>query len=167
MFYLSDSEMCDGGSFIMLCGAPGSGKSTKARELASTLPGNWVVVSSDDIRTELFGTRKDQNHNKEVFNEAHKRIKANLDLKFNVIFDATNCNSRFRKYAISWAKKSNNYGRSVCMIMHTSLLDCVKNNQTRDESMYVPEEVIERMYMQLKSNPPTMNEGYDIIAFSR
>jgi len=114
MFYLSDSEMCDGGSFIMLCGAPGSGKSTKARELAS-----------DDIRTELFGTRKDQNHNKEVFNEAHKRIKANLDLKFNVIFDATNCNSRFRKYAISWAKKSNNYGRAVCMIMPTSLLDCV------------------------------------------
>ena len=44
---------------IMMCGIPASGKSTIARNLQQLI-GNTPIVSMDDIRVYLFGTRKCQ-----------------------------------------------------------------------------------------------------------
>ena len=79
----------------MLCGLPGSGKSTYAKELADLT--GAVICSSDAIRAELFGDINSQTNNDAVFSELHKRVKENLRKNVNVIYDATNISSKRRR----------------------------------------------------------------------
>ena len=79
--------------FVMMCGLPGSGKSTYADELARKE--GFIVHSSDKIREEL-GDVNDQSKNEQVFTILHKRIKDDLRSEKNVIYDATNINRKRR-----------------------------------------------------------------------
>lgn len=81
--------------FLMMMGIAGSGKSTIAEKLKVTM-NNCVLLSSDAIREELYGDRRDQNHNTEVFAEMHKRTISSLKEGRDVIYDATNINSKRR-----------------------------------------------------------------------
>ena len=51
--------------FIMCCGLPASGKSTKAQKLAEQY--NATIFSSDALREELFGDIDHQDNNQELF----------------------------------------------------------------------------------------------------
>lgn len=51
----------------MLVGLPASGKSTYAKKLSKKE--NAIILSSDELRKELFGNINNQNHNAEVFKE--------------------------------------------------------------------------------------------------
>lgn len=79
--------------FTMMIGLPGSGKTSRAKELE----GQNVICSSDEIRRELFG---DEGHvctkqeNAKVFEEMFKRTKSNLLAGNNVVYDATNLSKR-------------------------------------------------------------------------
>lgn len=42
--------------FIMMVGLPGSGKSTWAKEYVKTSENETVILSSDAVREELFGS---------------------------------------------------------------------------------------------------------------
>lgn len=75
-------------TLIIMCGISGSGKSTKAKELKSKY--NAVIISTDDIREDIFKNIHDQEHNKEVFRIAYDEINMFIELSHNVIFDATN-----------------------------------------------------------------------------
>ena len=79
----------------MMVGLPGSGKSTYAKQLSEET--NAVICSSDTIREELYGDENSQDNNDEVFKILHSRIKENLKNGKNVIYDATNINSKRRK----------------------------------------------------------------------
>ena len=57
--------------YIMV-GLPGSGKSTYSKKLSKEI--NAEIVSSDDIRIELFGIDKKVPNSKKVFKEMRKRI---------------------------------------------------------------------------------------------
>ena len=59
--------------FIMMIGLSASGKSTCAKAIKEA-----TIISSDEIRKELFGDYKDQKHNHLVFEEMRKRIKQSL-----------------------------------------------------------------------------------------
>ena len=61
----------------MMVGLPGSGKSTATEYFAKVYNAN--IHSSDDIREEIFGDVNDQEHNKEVFEILHKRIKEDIE----------------------------------------------------------------------------------------
>ena len=78
--------------FVMMVGLPRSGKSTYAKELADEI--SAVVCSSDAIRQELCGDENLQNKNEDVFRVLHRRIKEYLRKGTNVIYDATNINSK-------------------------------------------------------------------------
>ena len=80
---------------IVLMGLQGSGKSTKAFELKEKMS-NTLIISSDDLREELLGDRTNQEHKDLIFKEVYKRVKENLQNGVNVIYDATNTNSRRR-----------------------------------------------------------------------
>ena len=54
----------------ILIGIPGSGKTTFAK---SKLFENYIYLSSDEIRKELYGF-ENQEHNNEVFDLLHKRL---------------------------------------------------------------------------------------------
>ena len=82
----------------MLVGLPASGKSTWAKE--QSLP----IVSSDDIRNELFGGEYNSADNAKVFATARERVCEYLKDGKDVIYDATNISYQSRKPMIKAAR---------------------------------------------------------------
>lgn len=138
---------------IMLIGIPGSGKSKYAKELAKKE--NAIVLSSDELRNELFGTVNEFNKNGELFQELYKRTKTQLENENNVIIDATNIN---RKRRIGVIKQFNKYQKE-CWYMCTPYEICNIFNNNRDR--VVEKEVIDKMYKTF--HVPSYIEGWDKI----
>lgn len=76
---------------VILCGLPGSGKSTLVNERYSL----YAKVSLDDIRSTL-SDRSDQSQNDMVVRMAHEQLKTLLRQGRDVVFDATNYRRDFR-----------------------------------------------------------------------
>jgi predicted kinase len=138
---------------IMLCGLPASGKSTLAevlhvKELA-------VVLSSDDLRDELYGDVDHQDDNDKVFIELHRRAKLLLNSGTNVILDSTNISSKRRKAIVEEFKKFH------CEVYYFSKTfdECVLSDGLRERT--VGKRVIDRMYKSLQV--PTFSEGWNEI----
>lgn len=144
--------------FIMLCGLPGSGKSTYASNLKTAEPlMDYQILSSDAIRAEICGDENSQDKNGEVFTILHQRVKDNLREGKHVIYDATNINSKRRKAFLDELK--NIPCRKECYIIATPYELCLSMNQKRERN--VPESVIKRMYMNWET--PYYFEGWDNI----
>lgn len=139
----------------VMVGLPGSGKSTLSYRLAQET--NTVIFSSDELRKEMFGDTEDQNHNADVFNELHKRIKHCLNNGGNAIYDACNISSKRRRAFLSELKKIDCVKK--CVIAATPYEQCLKNNKNRDRQ--VPEYAIDNMYKHW--NTPYWFEGWDDI----
>ena len=137
----------------MLCGLPASGKSTYANELAKNM--NATVLSSDALRLEMFGDETDQDHNQQVFQELHKRVKEHLRAGKNVIYDSTNISSKRRRSFLEELKKIDCF--KECIIIATPYEQCLENNKNRERK--VPEWVIERMYRKWQT--PHWFEGWN------
>lgn len=142
-------------TFVMMVGLPASGKSTYAKELAEEM--RAVICSSDAIRKELYGDENSQDNNEEVFKLLHSRIKECLKKGVNVIYDATNINSKRRRAFLSELRNIPCTKR--CVVMTTPFKECCERNDSRDR--VVPYEVIERMYKNW--NTPYWFEGWDEI----
>jgi len=135
----------------MMVGLPGSGKSTWAKKR------NGIICSSDDIRKNYYGDESFQGDNKLVFQLLHEDIINNLKDGKDVIFDATNLNSKKRR---SFLKSIENMKvEKTAVIMATSLEKCLEQNQKRSRN--VPESVI---YLMRESfSIPMIQEGFDQI----
>lgn len=157
--FLKDDYSDNGGILVMLIGPPGSGKSTLADKIVESI-NNYIIVSPDKIREELLGDPSIQTHNTEVFNKVYSDIVKYLEEGYNVIYDATNCRSIYRKKVID-ACKAYTY-KIIALVSSTTLSECFRQNESKNR--YVPEEVIERMYFTLRKHPPTIFEGFDLIA---
>ena len=99
--------------FILFCGLSGSGKSSYINKYAEGLHKeeyNVLVVSSDEIREEVYGDINDQTHNSEVFQRIHKTIQqwATRDYNENdvLIVDATNLTRKHRMAMLNIVKQS-------------------------------------------------------------
>lgn len=147
---MSEVKCC----FILLVGAPASGKST----WADTYKYSAVVVSSDAIRKELYGDESIQGNPEEVFNLAHRRILEALKENKSVIFDATNIKYKNRMAIMREVNKLEGVYKD-CEIFAEPLEVLLERNNARDRK--VPEEVIRRMISQFEM--PTYAEGYDSI----
>lgn len=141
--------------FIMLCGIPGSGKSTYCNDYKDNK--DYVIVSSDSIREEL-GDVNDQSRNTEVFQIVHDRTKNALKNGYNVIQD---CTSLSRKRRINFI--SNELRdipcEKICVLFATPIEICKVNNANRVRK--VPEEVIDRMIKNFEV--PCVQEGWNKI----
>lgn len=132
---------------VVLVGAPGSGKDTWALEEA-TSPHNdsdYEIVSSDDIRLELFGEYA-QDKNDVVFNEMLVRTKELLTEGKNVIYNATNINRKRRASLYKEVKRIDKVKVGICLFT-VPLGELLRRNISRPEDKKVPEEVIRRMYV--------------------
>lgn len=143
-------------TFVLMVGLPASGKSTYAKELAEEM--RAVICSSDAIRKELCGDENSQDNNEEVFKLLHSRIKECLRKGVNLIYDATNINSKRRRAFLSELRIIPCTKR--CVVMATPFKECCERNVARDR--VVPCEVIERMYKNW--NTPYWFEGWDEIS---
>lgn len=142
----------------MFIGIPGCGKSTHARKMMEK-DSSIVIVSSDAIRKELYGSEEDQSHNQEVFNEVFKRTRAALVNDLHVIVDATNLS---RKRRIAFLKQFNSCEKRATVFAIPFEVCCERNN-SRERT--VPQYAMDRMYRSFE--PPHWAEGFDSIDIIR
>lgn len=141
--------------FIMLVGLPASGKSTFAKKLASQE--SALLLSSDDMREELFHDVNHREDNGLLFNELYKRAREALKRGQSVIVDATNIASKKRIGALQQFGK---YEKD-CYYFATPYEVCLQRNQQRDR--IVPLEALDKMYKSM--HIPAYYEGWDHIHF--
>lgn len=170
----------DKGKVIILCGVPGSGKSTYTGDLLKANP-DIVVVSSDAIRKELFASLREANAadpslseeerkerakkaNGKVFFLFNARIKKALEENKQVIADATNLTGAARKNMRELAAETNSASE---LVVFNNIELALKQNKQRDLDAIVPDEAMERMLNQYASTKKNLlenpNEKYDII----
>lgn len=138
-----------------LIGLPGSGKSTFAKKIAKD---NFaVILSSDNIRKELFGY-ENQDNNGKVFEVMNNRAIELLKNNIDVVYDATNLNEKKRRTIISRAK--NVESKIVAYLCCTQIDKILERNLTRTERK-IPWEKLELMISSI--NPPMYYEGFDDI----
>ena len=146
----------------MVIGLPASGKDTYIKKLIANSEENFAHLSSDKIREELYGDENIQGSPQEVFSIMNKRVKNNLAQGNNIIYNATNINSKNRRNILSEVKKHKDY---LCygVIIGTTFEQCLKNNEERSKKggRYVPPEAIKKMYYSFE--PPHTFEGFNKI----
>lgn len=135
-------------TLYVLCGPAACGKSTYAATF------NAVVVSSDEVREELFGDASIQKDNDRVFEIVNQRVEKALALGHDVVYDATSIKSYTRRNIIQRFD-----ARFVAVWFDVSKDECLERNAKR--SRQVPEKVIARMFRQFEI--PTHSEGFDAI----
>lgn len=126
---------------ILMSGIAGAGKSTWARRYASTHP-NTVVISSDDIRFELFRSHTlPRDQEKVVQKTIRERIKEAAENRLNIVLDiAVVVNKNRRK----WFNRLRQYYPEVDLVFFDIPLDvCMRNNDSRER--HVPHHIIKHM----------------------
>lgn len=148
---------------IMLMGVAGSGKSTWAKryiELENKIDPttNIYILSSDELRKELYGDENDQTHNTEVFKELHKRVLSIFNTETNaiVIYDATNLN---RKRRIAFLNSLPNGVKKNIIVFPISFFTVMERMKNRERK--VPDYAVLRQFKQMEF--PQWYEGWDNI----
>lgn len=145
------------GDLYLVCGIPGSGKSTWLKNHVK--PGN-VVISRDKIRFSLL--QEGENyfaHEDEVYTILWGEMNKALKEGKNVFVDQTSLTPRSRKYLIDHAK---NYDHVNIVWIKVPLETALERNENRKGTLaYVPREQIRRMDMQFVE--PTFDEGFNRI----
>lgn len=143
---------------IMGVGIPGSGKTTALKPFAEK--NTYIYISPDDIRAELTGDASDQSKNKEVWQEAHRRVAESLGRGETVVFDATFAIDVERKSFIQFAREHG--AEEVHGVFAAVPLEIAKErNKARDR--IVPEYAIDMMHTMLKDKPPIVEDGFDSV----
>lgn len=136
----------------LLVGVPGSGKSTLAKRLARSK--NALVLSTDTIRTLLYGNPEIQGNWKDIERVLHRLLLKCVSQNKSVIIDATHTLRAHRKTLLTLSKQIN----WSCIYLKTSLDTCHKRNLKRSRT--VPKTVIDSMYQNTLQEPPTLSEGF-------
>ncbi len=139
----------------LLIGPPGSGKSTLAQRMQAVLPDS-CLVSTDQIRQELYGCAAEQGSWPEIEAEVIRRIGQGVDQGQSVIYDATNARrpwrmtllQRLKPLGVDW----------IGWHLKTPLATCHQWNQQRERQ--VPARVIESAHLALRQFPPLAAEGF-------
>jgi predicted kinase len=142
---------------ILLIGLPGSGKSSLAKHLLTQCP--WMhVISTDAIRERLFGNEATQGPWLLIWREIQRQLQQALAAGDTTIYDATNAQRRHRRQVIALAYQLG-FNHITGIWVDTPVWLCLARNKKRERQ--VPEDVIFRMYRQLRDAPPSLEEGLD------
>jgi protein phosphatase len=144
----------------VMCGAPGSGKSTYAKKLAQIE--NAYIVSGDDIRTELYGSPEIQGNWGEIWNRIDETVSETCGMP--IILDGTHHRKDYRQEAITLLR-SYGFEKIEAVVMDASLATCLARNFQRVERN-VPDYVIKEMHGQLQKSLKTiLNEDFDRVNY--
>ncbi len=142
-------------------GIPGSGKTTILKAFAKR--NGYAYISPDEIRKAFSGDEKDQSRNKEVWQEAYRKLTVRLGENKSVVFDATFANPVDRKKFLDFAKNSG--AENIEGVFFDTPLEIAKERNGKRERV-VPAEALEQMHEWLKDHPPEASEGFDEIISS-
>jgi predicted kinase len=134
---------------VVLCGAPGSGKSTWAKAEISKDPNNWVRINNDDIRSMANGSVWSSSYEKLItetrlflIREAFKRDK-------NVIVDNVNANKRHFEDVCKLAKEANRDITVFERLFYCELDELLERNAKREGAARVPDEAVKKFFKDL------------------
>lgn len=144
-------------NLILLIGLPGSGKTTFARQLIANCP-SYQLVSTDNIRIQLFGDECLQGPWLQVWQQVEREFQQAVQRQTPTVYDATNAKRSYRKEIITLARQSG-FTLITGIWLDMPLLTCLERNRLR--SRQVPEEIILQMHRQLTDAPPALAEGLD------
>lgn len=148
----------------ILCGVPGSGKTTYARE--HLCPYN-EYVSRDEIRFQLLGPDDDYFAQENiVWGEFVRQIAAHLNRGQNTVADCTNLTPKARKRLLDALSILVNESFTIhYYAWHVSLDICLARNAQREGRAKVPQTQVKNMFNFY--SPPTYEEDERIsIIFS-
>ena len=140
---------------ILLCGIPGSGKTTYAEKYIEAHPGT-VHLSSDKIRKELHGDESIQDNPGEVFAIMQRRAIDGLNFGYSVIYDATNVTRKDRAGIIAACPK---FVKIEAHVIWAPIETCIERDAARKRT--VGKAVIDKMLKRFQ--PPYFDEGIDVI----
>ena len=127
---------------IILCGIPGSGKTTLSKKISEFK--NYTRISMDEEK---------YIHHSDMIPE----IINHLSLNENIIIDACYAKRKFRKALLEAIKDLD--CKRICIHVDTPLDSCIHRNDRR--SRRVPSFLIKTMYNTFEH--PTKDEGWDEI----
>lgn len=140
-----------------LIGLPSSGKTTFSQILAQLIP-NPCIISTDNIRAELYGNETTQGNWQDIETHALHQVQTALNAGQTIIYDATNIQ---RTWRFNWLQKTQTLSPEplhwVAWFLDIPLQECLKRNQNRDRQ--VPEKIIHNMAEALTIFPPDRSEG--------
>jgi len=134
-------------TLYILCGAPGCGKSTFAKQFTSNSV-KWI--SRDEIRFQFVKSdEKYFSHEKEVFRRYSKLIADALTEGKLVLADATQLNVASRKKLTAAIDLTFTEYNIVYVIFTASAETCIEHNKNREGRALVPEDTIRHMRASL------------------
>ena len=140
---------------VIMVGLPGSGKSTYTAKYETQ--DHTTIVSTDEIRRELYGNPETQDNAQEVFDEAYRRIEIALRAGDTVVFDATNLKARNRRYLCNRFRPI--VDTIIAEYINTPIEKCIHRDELRSRT--VGYEVIQRMARGMTE--PRLDEGFDLV----
>lgn len=142
-------------TILLLCGLPGSGKSTFAKEISKRM--NKVkIISRDEIRFSILKEgEKYFAHEKEVFNTFINEINKayNSGLYEIIIVDATHLTYKSREKVLNKIERLSKF-HTIAVFFETPYEKCVKRNNNRTGLYKVPSETLHNMYLSLELPNP-------------
>jgi protein phosphatase len=146
-------------AYVMV-GAPGAGKSTYAKKLAQTE--NAVIISGDDIRSELYGSAEIQGNWAEIWDRIDELVSESCGMP--IILDGTHYRKDYRKEAVTLLR-SYGFEKVEAVVMDASLATCLARNFQRVERN-VPDYIVKEMHEKLQQSLKTiLDEDFDRINY--
>lgn len=150
--------------FIMLVGLPYSGKDYY---IAQHQKDNDIVVSSDEIRGEIWGDENNQRDPEMVFKVMRERAIEALRNGHNVWYNATNLTSKRRiSFIKDLRKRFKNYDITYECIIMAPMLETIEERQKNcKRERVVSSETIKKMIKRFQT--PMFYEGWDYIGIKQ
>jgi predicted kinase len=118
-------------------------------------------ISTDAIRDRLFGDKSIQGSWSLVQEQIQQQLQTAVSSAVpEVIYDATNANSKHRRQAIALGRNCG-CDRITGIWLDLPIDRCLEGNRQR--SRRVPEEIIRQMHRQLVLFPPSIADGLDCL----
>ena len=146
---------------FLMCGVPGSGKTTLVKNQLAMSNVGGVHISRDEIRFSMI--REDEDYfarEDEVFSAFCSKIQEALedvDGPANIYIDATHLSEKARNKVLN-RLDLRNVVRLYAVDFNIPLDICLAQNDMRSGRAFVPKSQVRRMYYQYQR--PTVNEKY-------
>lgn len=146
----------------LMCGIPGSGKSTWIRNHKNFFSSNSIIISRDKIRFSLLKENDDYfSKEKEVWTQYIAEIKNALKFNEDIILDATHLNEASRGKVLKALKNYLNEVEINVIVINSGLKTAINQNNMREGREFVPESAIRRMNSSMTM--PSLEEGFSKI----
>jgi predicted kinase len=143
----------------VMCGIPGSGKTTYARDLAKQT--NAFLIEGDAIRSKLFGDASVYGRWGEVWQEVDRLVEENASK--TLVLDGTFETTELRSEALSLLN-SYGYNEVNLVVMDTSLPTALARNWNRKRN--VPDYIVKEKHSRMEKDLIGVgNEGFATITF--